>query len=169
MTVRYLEVDKILALIGLIGMFIYNGFILIRYKKIPGSLSETAYLISGNGENLKKYWFTFYCLFTAVTILPPLFSETSDSLQFIPYILCSGLLFAGFSPAYKDGVDKKVHYVSAIISFCSYLFYGFFCMPWYWLVSFVILLGLLCLWKNKYYVYFAEILAVTSIYLWILL
>ena len=167
MTVKFLEIDNILVLIGLLGMFIYNGFVMIRYKKVPGSLSETAYIIGG--ESLKRYWFTFYCLFTTAMILPPLFMCTRDGLEVLPFLLCVGLLFAGYSPTYKSGIERPVHYISAYLSFGSFILYSILCIPWYWLVGYVILLGLFCLWKPKCYVYFAEILALIDISLWILL
>ena len=147
-------------------MLIYNSVIIVRYRKIPVSLSETAYMMNRD-VIFKKYWFTLYCILTALTILPVLFKYTPSDYQVIPFLLCAGLLFAGFSPAFKSGLDKPVHYVSAIISFIGFLLYSIFCMPWYWLLGYTILLGGLCVWKRQCYVYFAEILALVELCIWL--
>lgn len=162
-------VDFIMIIVCLTTMIIYNSFIFIKYKEIPVSLSETAYMIGGE-KSLKRYWFTLYCIITAFSILQPLFNNVSSDLEFIPFLLCSGLLFAGFSPAFKNNLpEKQVHYVSAGISFCCFILYGFFCMPWFWLLGYAVLLGSLCVWKRDCYVYFAEILALFSICIWLLI
>ena len=139
----------------LIGMLVYNGYVIIRYKKIPVSLSETAYILGGE-SSLGRYWFTLYCLFTAATVLPSLFMCTKESLEFLPFLVCTGLLFAGFSPAFKSSVEKEVHYVSAIISFISFLLYGIFYMSWYWLVSYLVVLGALCICKINITFFFPD-------------
>ena len=161
--------DYIMVAVCLLTMIIYNSYVIFRYKKVPVSLSETAYMIGGE-KSLKRYWFTLYCIITVFTILQPLFNNTISNLQFIPFLLCSGLLFAGFSPAFKNNLpEKQVHYVSAGISFSCFILYGFFCMPWYWLLGYILLLGILCIWKRTCYVYFAEILALSSICIWLLI
>ena len=147
-------------------MLIYNSVVIIKYKKIPASLSETAYMIGGE-KSLKRYWFTLYCTLTAFTILPVLFKYTADDFQAIPFIFCAGLLFAGFSPAFRSGLDRVVHYVSAYISFGGFLLYEILYMSWVWLVAYMILLGLLCIWKRNCYVYFAELLALTELCIWL--
>lgn len=144
----------ILLIICLIITLIYNGFILIKYKKIPQSLSETSYLLGGN----KRYIFTIYCFIIAFCLLPILLEITTD-LQFIPFIFCGGLLFSGCSPLFREGLDKIVHYSSAYIAFGAYICYMIFCMGWWWLLGYVMILGILCLWRCKCYVYFAEMLA----------
>lgn len=153
----------------LVFMLIYNALIITKYKKIPISLSETAYLIS-NGGNIRRYLFTLYCTLTGITLLPPLFIVTPENFEFIPFLLCASFLFSGFSPAYKNNLpEKQVHYVSAGISFSCFIFYGFFCMSWYWLLGYILLLGILCIWKRNCYIYFAEILALSSICIWLLI
>ena len=157
----------IFPIVCLTIMLVYNAFVLIKYKQVPESLSNTAYLI-GSSNDLKRYWFTLYCILTAFTILPALFKVTVDGLEFIPFLLCAGLLFAGFSPSYKDGIEKPVHYVSAYISFGSFLIYGLVCMHWGWLLSYSILLIGLCIWKRQCYVYFAEVLALVELCIWLI-
>lgn len=114
---------NVLIIGALIISLIYSSFIIIKYKKVPDSLSETAYILGGN----KRYLFTLYCTIISFCILPALLSITS-TLQFIPFIFCGGLLFAGCSPLFKEGLDKKVHYISAFIAFAAYICYMIFYM-----------------------------------------
>ena len=63
----------ILIILMLLITFLYNGYIFIKYKKIPESLSETSYLLGGN----KRYWFTGYCFIICILLLPVLFEITN--------------------------------------------------------------------------------------------
>ena len=138
---------------------IYNGYILWRYKKIPVSLSETAYMLGG----IKRYWFTLYCVIIGLTLLPSLFEVIPEDYEVIPFLICLGLLLVGVSPTYKQGLERPVHYISSYISFAGFILYTVLCMNWIWLLGYGIILGSLCIWKRKCYVWFAEILALIVI------
>jgi hypothetical protein len=112
-----------LTIITLVITLLYNGYIIIKYKKIPESVSETSYLLGGN----KRYLFTGYCVITSFCLLPMLL-EITMTLQFLPFLFCGGLLFAGCSPLFREGLDKLVHYSSAYIAFAAYVLYMIFCM-----------------------------------------
>lgn len=142
----------------------YNGYILWRFRRIPTSLSETAYLLGGD---IKKYWFTLYCIIIGITLLPNVFDITLEGYEFIPFIFFLGLLFAGISPSFKYGLDKIVHYISASISFIGFVLYTILCIDWIWLIGYSILLIGLCIWKRKCYIYFAEILALITIIIYL--
>lgn len=154
-----------LLIFCLLITLLYNGYILIRYKKIPQSLSETSYLLDGN----KRYLFTAYCLIVSLCILPILLEITPLNYQIIPFIFCGGLSFSGCSPLFKDGLDRKVHYISAYIAFAAFVLYMILCMHWLYIVGYVVILGGLCIWKYKCYVYFAEMLALFEIIFYILM
>lgn len=151
-----------LTILTLLITLLYNGYIIIKYKKIPGSLSETSYLLGGN----KRYWFTGYCFIVAFCLLPVLLEIST--LQFLPFIFCGGLLFAGCSPLFREGLDKPIHYIFSYLAFAAYIFYMILCMGWIWLIGYLILLGVLCLIKWKAYIYWAEILALLEIIIFIL-
>ena len=102
---------------------LYNSYIIIRHKKIPESLSETSYLLGGN----KRYFFTVYCILVCL-LLPILLEITPTNYQIIPFIFCGGLSFAGCSPLFREGLDKKIHYISAYIAFGAYILYMILCM-----------------------------------------
>ena len=97
---------------------IYNISIIMCFKTIPVSISETSYLL----EN-KRYLFTLYCFVSVFLMLPPLLTSVPETLTVLPFLMCSGLMFSGASPLFKSGPDKKVHYVSAIISFVSFVIF----------------------------------------------
>ena len=147
----------------LIISFIYNLYILIKYKTIPTSLSETSYML-GN----KRYLFTIYCIFSTFLMLPCLLSTVPETLTILPFLMCSGLMFSGASPLFKQGLDKSVHYIAAIIAFISFIVFLILAMGWLVLLLFCILLLILILWKPKCYIYFAEMLSFLFIIIYLI-
>jgi hypothetical protein len=145
----------ILLVVCLLITIAYNSYIFIRFKKVPQSLSETSYLFGGN----KRYFFTAYCMIVCLLLLPLLLEITPNNFQIIPFIFCGGLSFAGCSPLFRKGLDKKIHYISAYIAFGAFILYMVLCMHWIYIIVYAVLFGVLCLWKYKCYVYFAEMLA----------
>ena len=148
----------------LIITLIYNLIIWLKYKTVPVSLSETAYIFGGN----KKYFFTLYCVLIVLLLLPQLFMVIPEHLAFIPFLMCAGLMFAGISPMFKDGTDKIVHYIAAFISFGSFILFMILFLNWWYFIGYITILGLLICWKKHCYVYFAEMLALAEmiIFLW---
>lgn len=154
----------IFLILLLIITLIYNGYTIIKYKKIPESLSETSYLFGGN----KRYFFTLYTLLITSFLLPFLFKYTIDELKFLPFLFCSGILFAGFSPLFRENIEKKVHYTAAIISFVCFIFYLIFYMGWQWFVGYLgMFIISFIIWKKEKIIYFAEMLALLTIIIWL--
>ena len=154
----------ILSIICLIITILYNGFIIIKYKRIPESLSETSYMLSD-----KRYLFTIYCLLVSFLIMPEMLELTPEQYQFLPFIFCAGLMFAGASPLFKTGMDRYVHYISAYTAFIAFIFYIILCLPITYIISYIILMIILCLWKYKCYVYFGEMIALFEILIFIII
>ncbi len=134
---------------------VYNGYIFWRFKKVPESLSETSYLLGGN----KRYLFSLYCLITGIILLLELLNRSVDGYEFLPFLLCTGICFAGISPLFRDGIEKIVHYVSSFAAFTAFIVYMILFLDWKWIAVYCTALTLLCLWKKDSYTYFAEILA----------
>lgn len=153
-----------LIILSFIITLLYNVSICTYYRTIPESLSETSYILGS-----KNFLFTIYCFIIGLCIMPPLFNITNENLQFIPFIFCGGLIFAGFSPLYKKGLDKKVHYISALIAFITFIVYVIFQMGYEWLIYYLIILGVTCLIKFKSYVYFAELIALFEILIYLII
>lgn len=117
---------------------------------------------------LKRYWFTIYCVTNVLLILPNLLVAVPETFTFLVFLMCSGMLFSGASPLFKKGLDKTVHYVSSIFSFVMFIIFMILLMKWYCLIVFIVILGLLVMWKKECYVYFAEILAFIFIILYLI-
>lgn len=132
----------------------YNTYIICKYKRIPESLSETSYMLGKD-----KWLFISYCVITGGLMLPLLLDITSENFQCFPFFICGGLIMAGASPLYRNGLDKYVHYVSAMFAFISFLIYLGICN---WLMLLQVIL-LLCLYyiviDKKTIIYSAEIVA----------
>lgn len=148
-----------LTILTLLITLLYNSYIIIKHKKIPESLSETSYLLGDN----KRYLFTGYCFIIGLLLLPVLFNITASTLVFLPFITCGGLMFAGCSPLFKEGLDKPIHYIFSILAFISYICYMIFCMGWIWLIGFLVLYLILFFIKKTSFIYWAEILAIIEI------
>lgn len=132
----------------------YNTYIICKYKRIPESLSETSYMLGKD-----KWLFISYCVITGGLMLPLLLDITPENFQCFPFFICGGLIMAGASPLYRNGLDKYVHYVSAMFAFISFLIYlGIY----NWLMLLTVIL-LLCFYyvaiDKKTIIYYAEIVA----------
>jgi hypothetical protein len=152
-----------LVLLAIISV-VYNSYIIVKYNKIPFSLSETSYILGSK----KYYFFSLYTFMITFLLIPILFNHTIDAFTFLPFLFCGGLLYAGLSPLYKEGLDRKIHYTAAMVSFVGFIFYLIFCMGWEWMIIYVSILGALCLWRYKNYVYFAEMVALLTIIIWLI-
>ena len=114
----------ILIIISVIVTLVYNLYIILKYKKIPESLSETSYLLGGN----KRFIFTGYCVITSFLLIPILLELITAPFQIIPFIFCGGFLFAGCSPLFREGLDKPIHYIFSGLAFVAYICYMILCM-----------------------------------------
>lgn len=131
----------------------YNNYIICKYKRIPESLSETSYMLGKD-----KWLFIGYCVITGGLMLPLLLDITPEKFQCLPFFICGGLMMAGSSPLYRNGMDKYVHYVSAMFAFISFLIYlGIF--NFIVLLLVILLLFAYYLINKKTIVYYAELVA----------
>lgn len=154
----------ICLILFIIISLIYNLFIIFKYKTIPVSLSETSYILGG----FKRYWFSAYCITTVMLILPLLLMTIPEKLAFLCFLMCGGLMFAGLSPMFKNGMDKTIHYIASILSFVIFIILMIFVIGWLYLALYIWLLALLILCKKECYVYFAEMLIYVFIILFII-
>lgn len=140
----------------------YNTYIIWKYKRIPESLSETSYMLGKD-----KWLFIGYCVITGGLMLPLLLDITPENFQCFPFFICGGLIMAGASPLYRSGLDRSVHYVSAMFAFITYLFYMGLA-NWYLLAFNVILILVYLIISKKTIVYYAENIALITLILCIL-
>lgn len=95
----------IFALIIIISYILIS---ILKYKKVPDSISDTFYL--GN-----DWWFTVVMVILGVLICINLISITSENYQFLSFLIGTSLLFVGAAPHFKEEFERKVHYGSAIV------------------------------------------------------
>ena len=155
------------CLVLVIALILCYCFCVINlFGRIPRSLSETAYMFGG----YRSYIFTAVCFSCGMGLLPVLFSLTPDHLTFLPFIFCLGLFFAGLTPAFRDiKLERRIHYVSAIISFSVFMLYVVLCMNLWWLLIYGIGMLILCWWKKECYIFFAEVLGIILLTTWCIL
>lgn len=137
----------------------YNYWV-IKNNGIPESLSETAYTNN-------KLAFTGYC-FSMALLMPLLLNITPEDFQFLVFLIFGGMLIAGFSPMFKEKVTKEVHNIFAMISFISFVIYMIkFFSPWLSVIYILLLSGLIK-WRKESFTYFAEILALLALMIYLI-
>lgn len=153
----------ILWSIAFLITIVYNLFIVIKYKQLPISLSETAYLLGK-----KRLFFTGYCSALALCLCPCLFMITPINLQFLVFFIGVGLMMSGVSPLFKEGLDKYVHYTYSILAFILLLVY-LFIMEWPYFLALILWIILFLFIKKESIIYLAEIGAIMEILIYILI
>lgn len=98
---------------SLIGIAIFIAYIIVSVAKfgVPPSLSDTYYLYGGKP---KGYIFTAVLWITVFCLIPQWISITPESLVFLVFLACAGLLLVGAAPIFKSR-DDKWHQAFAII------------------------------------------------------
>lgn len=134
---------------------IYNLLAIIANKGIPESISATSYI-------LKPWLFTAYCLLTAGVLMPQWLEASSDSLCFLVFISCGGMVAAGVTPYFfKDKFEGRIHYIAGIVSFISYLVW-MICSGSTLIYSLLAIILLILLDKRNY-VYYTEIVSLITL------
>lgn len=99
-------ISLVVFLAYLLGVYVYLG--------IPYSISDTYYKLERRKRGL-GWLFTAMCWGVACPLLPYLLDVTPESLRFITFLACAGLLFVGAAPQFKLGLTGSVHYGSAAV------------------------------------------------------
>lgn len=153
-----------------IFMFIiYNAVALLLFG-VPKSLSMTYYLFKDRVETLK--WL-FPSMMTLLTIfLMPCWLEISEGspFQFTAFLSAAGVLFVGFSPAFKSSsLENAVHQTSAYI--CAAAAIAWICLvtPYWWIILIVLAVIALLAYVTKTikssYIYWLEMVAFISTFI----
>ena len=148
----YQIIASIVCLILTVLYFVRFG---IKHKVLPPSLSETSYITG-------KYWFMGYC-FSTLLLMPPMFELVSPNLQFCVFLMFGGLMMAGASPLFKEGTEKSVHSISALISFAGFLVYMCVEMDWWLRLLYLVPVFGLTKLKPQSFTLFAEMMAIIAI------
>lgn len=95
---------------------------------IPKSISDTYYL--WKDKKYCRYLFTFVMLFTAIPMMIYWIEMSKESLQCLPFISASGMIFVGAACAFKEELTKEVHYASAAVWASAALLYFVITQHW---------------------------------------
>lgn len=135
---------------GIIFIF-YIGYIIIRLKQIPVSISESWYLLNKNERNL----FTLFCWSIGVLML----FQTDGATPFF-FFSGAGFCFVGAATMFKEEMTAKIHFAGAFIGILS-AFNGIYFerANWYPLILFSLFTALILLLKLKNSIFWIEIAA----------
>lgn len=114
----------LLTILSLICILSYTISVCIKFKGIPYSISATFYSLT------HKWWFGITMVLTAVLLMPAILEVTPERYQFTAFLACVGMIMIGAAPHFKEGTEKKVHTVGAVLCLLfSQVWVGLTC-PW---------------------------------------
>lgn len=147
----------IIALITLLIITIaYNIYAISINHGIPESISVTSYIFQENGK--KYYFFSIFCAIVAIILFPIWINISHENYQFLTFLSCMGIAFAGATPFFKEEFNKPIHYTAGIIAVTAYLIWmilsGFYTL----LLIEGICIGIFILFDYKNFVYYVEII-----------
>lgn len=88
----------------------YIAYVCYRQKGFPESLSATYYLLGEKG------WLSqLVFILTGIGLLPSWINESKESIQFLAFLSCGGLMFVGSAPMFRLPLQGAVHYISAVV------------------------------------------------------
>lgn len=125
------------------------------YNTLPESISATSYLFR---DNFSTTWpFSFICVASAMFIFPQWMMVSPENYQFLGFLSCLGLFFAGTTPLYREKFERKIHYISGIVSFACGLTWLILTGSWASIASIAVIGGLPTLLDKEKYVFFFEV------------
>ena len=133
----------------LLIILIYNISAIIKNKTIPESISATAYIF-------KPIIFTIYCFIVGISLFPMWILHTDESLHCLCFLSCSGILFAGTTPFYREEHQKLIHNISGIASVLFYILWLILSKYYIVLSVCVIFMMLAVIFSKKNYVFYIE-------------
>lgn len=145
----------------LIISIIYNFYIVFRHKGIPESISQTSYIF--NQINGKYYLFSCYCVLIVAILFPIWVDFSLDSYKFLTFLSCTGILFAGSTPLFRESYQKLVHYGSGILAIIAYILWMSLSGYYYYLLVEILTVTILSLLDKKNFVYYTEIIALLGL------
>lgn len=154
--------EYILVIVGLIGFIIYNiYFTYLNDDKTPQSISATSYISRERwGTTLP---FTGLCVISAICLFPLWIDKTDDNYQFLVFLACAGVLFAGSTPLYRQEFESKIHYTGGIIAFVCGLLWLILMHQWITLGAIAVIGGIWSLSDRKNYTFIFEFISYIAI------
>ena len=147
--------ELILAGVGLMIFIGYNIlFTYLNGDETPRSISETSYMAHVRWHTTLP--FTALCVISAVFLFPLWIDKTPDEYQFLVFLSCAGMLFAGSTPLYRQEFESKVHYTGGAIAFVCGIAWLVLMHCWISLISIAVVGGLWTLIKPKSWTFIFE-------------
>ncbi len=158
---------KILLIVGLIIFVLYNAFFIWLNKGVPESISETSYI---SKNKFGVMWpFTAICFISAVCIFPLWITVTQEFYQFVVFLSCSGMIFAGCSPLFKEKFESTIHYTSGMVAFATGLAWLLLMGQWITLSLIALLGGIWTFFQKEKYTFIFEVISYIAVAMTILL
>lgn len=98
-----------LTIISALIIASYTAAVCIKVKGIPYSISATFYALE------HKWLFCATMIITAGLLMPAILQKTPESYQFTAFLACVGMIMVGAAPHFKEGLEKKIHTVGAVL------------------------------------------------------
>lgn len=155
-----MEAMHIMVLVGLILFVLYNvGVLILNHGKAPVSVSETSYILQERLGRKYHFLFTLICIIVCVTFFPLWIASTPDNFQFLVFLSCAGVLFAGSTPFFRESLEKPIHYTAAIITAITYILWFIFVgdTDWLFYTLCAIVFTIFAVWSTRVWLYFVEI------------
>lgn len=117
-----------LVLVSLLIIAAYTATFCVKCKGVPYSISATFYALD------HKLWFGATMFLTAGLLMPAILEVTPESYQFTAFLACVGMIMTGIAPNFREGIERPIHIVGAILCLVfSQVWVGLTC-PWFLLV-----------------------------------
>ena len=147
-----------LLILSVILLVVYIGFVIYKEQDIPHSISKTYYLFPDNFS----WVFRVVMIIIPALIFPVWLGESEDSLRFLTFLGCSGMMFVGCSPNLHITQENKVHYIAAVTCCLGAVLWQIFSGSWIILVGWFIVCGLCYAWRRNV-IWWIEIMAIGSL------
>jgi hypothetical protein len=136
-----------LYLLSLLTLVAYIGYAL-KVCGLPASLSDTYYILK---DKHRPSWLFQLAMVLCPMLLVPVWLElSSDSVQFLSFLACGGLMFVGTAPLFKEGFQRKVHFGGTIVAGLGTTLWLLFSGMWYVPCVFFFAFGIVMLLKKKW-------------------
>ena len=126
---------------------------------IPSSLSETYYILGKRG-----WLFQIVMCFIGVFLQLVWYQVSKDEHEFLVFVSCSSLCFVALAPAFRIGLQGKVHYSAAFA--CVLSVFGWQVLEGLWDVAlfFIFMCGVIILKDKSKWCWWLEISAIGSLF-----
>ncbi len=152
----------------LISLILLTAYIVyaVSVCGLPWSLSDTYYQLKKRGR--PAWLFQTAMILPAALLMPVWIEYSSESIQFLGFLACGGLMFVGSAPLFKEEFQSKVHYAgTGIAGLATILWVCLSGMWWLPIVAFPVA-GIIML-KYQRWLFFAEMAAFVCAYIGIML